>query len=190
MRKALWIAVALLILGIRVPAAHADAMYTYTISGEDTGTITLTVDTSDEIVTGVSGTFDGSTIGTLLAPGSIGLNDNSYYEPPTYVFDYAGISFSLDSLDSDGFDNVNIGYYGSATSGASEYFSNQGTCPEAGCGTSAGHPLIYPDFLTLEAPAVAPEPSASALTLFGIGFMMLVFATRKRFQAGGARLPF
>jgi len=179
MRKIPWIAVALLILGIKVPAVYADAMYTYTISGVDSGTITLTVDTSDEIVTAVSGTFDGATIDTLLTPGSIGLNDNSYYDPPTYVFDYAGISFSLDSADSDTYTDVNIGYYGPSSSGTSEYFSNQGYCPAAGCGTSAGHPLIYPDFLTLVTtpPVISPEPgslillSAGLLGLIGMGLL-------------------
>jgi hypothetical protein len=192
MRKALWILVALLVLGIKAPAAHADSVYTYAISGIDSGMLTLTVNSSD-IVTAVSGTFDGQTIGTLLAPGSIGLNDNSYYMPPTDVFDYVGISFSLDSDDPDGFDYVNIGWYGSTPSGTSEYFSNQGTCPQAGCGTSAGHPLIFPDYLTMVSNPV-PEPSTSAFTLFGVGFMApMIFATRKRmsrgrFQAGGARL--
>jgi PEP-CTERM motif len=183
MRKAFWIIVALPILGTKAPAAHADAVYTYTISGADTGTITMTVNSS-AIITAVSGTFDGSTIKALLPPGSIGLNDNSYYDPPTYIFDYVGVSFSLDSDDTDGYDDVNIGYFGSTPSGT-EYFSNQGTCGAAGCGTSAGHPEIYPDFLTLVPTAATPEPSA--LTLAGLGLLALFFAMRKRAPVGRSR---
>jgi hypothetical protein len=65
-----------------VPAAHA-GMVTFNISGADTGTITFVE--SGGTITGVSGSFDGSPVSTVLATGGIGGNDNLYYSTPPYL---------------------------------------------------------------------------------------------------------
>lgn len=182
MRKALWIILAALFVAVQVPAAHADSSYTYSISGADSGTITITVNASD-VITGVSGTFDGATIlpGGLLTTDSLGNNDNLY--SPTTVFDGAGLSFALNGNDSDNYDYVNFYDY-SVFSGVpgTEYASNQGSCATFGCGDGLGpgHDFL-PDTVTAVS---TPEPTAFALTLSGLGLLGLLLALRKRAPMG------
>ena len=58
-----------------MPAAHAGTI-DFTLSGGDSASIAIMVSTG--IVTSIAGTFDGSTILSLLPIDSIGGNDNVY----------------------------------------------------------------------------------------------------------------
>jgi PEP-CTERM motif len=157
MRKSLWI-IAMLFTAIGAPSAHAD-MYDLTISGTDTGSIQIT-ETAGTI-TNIVGTFDGSTINSLLPTGSIGTtsagNDNLFSPTPPYL-DNRGVSFGLASADSLGDEYVQLFY-----SGAGIYQSFQGTCSaNPGC----GGPTAYgPDYIT------TPEPGTGFLLLSGIGLL-------------------
>src|SRR5579862_5985553 len=101
MRKPLVTALTFLLVTVVAPAARAGTI-TLSISGADTGTITLTETGNDSLITGISGTFDGSTIGSLIAAGGIGGNDNLFFTPAPYL-DNSGVSFTLTTPDSKGF---------------------------------------------------------------------------------------
>jgi hypothetical protein len=165
-KKALWVIPALfLIAAVGAPAVHAD-VFNITISGADTGNIAITAPSSatGALVTAITGTFDGSTIDSLLPIGSLGGNDNLFYNPadPTYV-DYNGISFSLDSVDTAGYAYVNL-FFGNPP----DYYSYQ--C-DSGLDSCLGA-TSAPD--TLVDPISTPEPHTFTLLLVGIGLLELM----------------
>jgi len=89
-QKILWI-IPVLFLFITAPNAHADT-FSYTVTGDDSGSLSITE--AGGVINAISGTFDGDTITSLLAPGSIGANDNLYFTTPP-IFDNDGVSFSI-----------------------------------------------------------------------------------------------
>jgi hypothetical protein len=158
----------LIAAAIGAPAAHA-GMVTFDISGADTGTVTFTL--SSTMITGVSGTFDGSTILTILPAGSIGGSDNFYF-PTAPMLDDGGVSFELSTPDSFGETYVNLYDQG----GPMVYGTIQNTV-NGGTGVSD----FNPDTLAPAGGATTPEPGTVGLTLVGAG---MVFGVRKRMQGG------
>lgn len=169
MRKILSIIALLSSAAVGAPAAHADAYY-FTISGADSGSIAITE--SSGFITGIIGTFDGSTIGSLLPIGGTGANDNRFSLTAPYV-DGNGVAFSLTTTDSNGWDYVNLNTLNRSLSPPFIYGSVQGNSPEYDVGSFA---LYSPDFLT---PVATPEPTT--LLLIGTGLLgMATYCRRGR----------
>jgi hypothetical protein len=94
MRKSLWIMLAVLLVAIGAPNAHADS-FTFTIGGPESGSGTLTTNglsSGSYLITKITGTFDGSAITSLLAPGGFAGNDNLLF-PASPQLDGVGLSF-------------------------------------------------------------------------------------------------
>jgi PEP-CTERM motif len=165
MRRSLWIIPALFLsAAIGVPTVHADT-FNLTITGADTGSIAITE--SGGIISAITGTFDTATINSLLPVNSIGGNDNLFSPTQPYL-NYNGVSFSLDTLDSKGYDYVNLYSYGAG------YDVLQDTCGTMGCGYPTGL-----DYLT-DPPVTTPEPGTVGLMLTGLGLLGLMMVIRKR----------
>jgi hypothetical protein len=94
-----------LLMGIASGAVHAGVI-DLSVTGGDTGSIAITA--SAGLATSITGTFDGSTINSIFPVGGFG-NDNAFSPSPPY-FDSGGISFSLDTPDTDGYVYVNLWY--------------------------------------------------------------------------------
>jgi len=135
------------------PTAHADQI-TLTIGGADTGTITLTETGNDTPITGISGTFDSATIGTLISANGIGGNDNLFFTAPIYL-DSNGVSFTLTGADSNGYTDVNLYYNG----GGPYYQTEQGDSPGFGSQLAT----YYPDTATASGASGTPEPASFVL---------------------------
>ena len=148
------------LIGLGAVAATAGPItFNFTISGVDTGNFAITE--SSGTITNITGTFDGSTISSLLGTGTFSSNDNLFFTPAPYL-DFGGVSFSLAVPDTFGNSYVNLYYPGG---GVYETLQSPTSSPLLG-GYNA------PDTLTL-----APEPGT--LTLASIGIAIL-FARRKR----------
>jgi len=65
-------------------------------------------------VSGISGTWNGVAILSLLAPGTFGMNDNILYGSDPYLSAY-GLSFQVNGAGDDGAGNVNVMYAGGYT---------------------------------------------------------------------------
>lgn len=152
-----------LMAAIRVPTAHADTI-NFRISGADTGNIAI-IETAGTI-TGISGTFDGSTINALIALNGFGGNDNLFTSTSPY-FDGSGLSFSLLTADSHGFTLINL------STETSPPLIAFGTCQGNDATTACIGPTsttgagFGPDSITL-----TPEPSA--LLMLGTGLLALM----------------
>jgi hypothetical protein len=152
------------LLSLAGGAAARAGTITLSVSGADTGTITLTETGNGSLITGISGTFDGSTIGSLIAAGGIGSNDNLFFTPAPYL-DNSGVSFTLTTPDSKGFSDVNFGYGG-------VYGSAQGN----GTGSSTPITIYFPDTVTVA--SGVPEPASVCLVLTGLSIFLVIRRTR------------
>jgi hypothetical protein len=189
MRKSLWIMLAVMVVAVGAPHAHADTVTSFTVSGDATndsgGSLgscadsatcsfsgTLAVDVTSGTVTAVDITFPG------LAP-----------------FTFAGLGFSTSIV---GTSNWALGVSNSTTDGLFLQFTttmSPGSLVDFTGGTIFGldvdGPLngttgeLFTNLSGSIAPATtaAPEPGSLALMLLGVG---LVFLMRKRI---GQRLP-
>jgi hypothetical protein len=157
----------IVLLSLVGAAAASAGTITLYVSGADTGTITLTETGNNTLITGISGTFDDATIGSLIAPGGIGGNDNLFFTPSPYLDDF-GVSFTLTSADSNGFTDVNLYWDVDLL----PYTTEQSNSPLGG----GPYTNYGPDTLTTSASAV-PEPGTVCLTLLGF---CGVLAARRR----------
>jgi PEP-CTERM motif-containing protein len=167
MRKYLWVIASLLLFtAIAEPNAQADS-FTFTIGGPDSGSGTLTTNAlsgGSYLVTGITGTFDGSAIASLLAPGGFAGNDNLLF-PTSPQLDGVGLSFQTTNGDV-----WNIECFSAAI-------------------TPCFQPIVYVVFLDVGGIPVAqsgpftfdatravttPEPSSIGLMLVGIGFLLVM----------------
>ena len=155
-------------LAISVGAANASPTTTTTFAWSESayggsGTLTATFVGGDEYsVTGISGTFDGYTISSLVSPFGYNGNDNELFYPSSVLLDGGGISFVAGGID------WQIFYYNSEFGYQTIY-------------TFEGGQYQTPDEFS-----ATPTPLPAALPLFatGIGAMGLLGWRRKRKNAG------
>jgi hypothetical protein len=114
-------------------------------------------------ITAISGTFDGGTISSLIAPGGYDGNDNLLFYPGTPQLDFDGFSFL------EGTDKINI-YYDAITG---NYYVEQSFEEET---------ITLDGFAA--SPVITPLPAALPLFATGIGAMGLLGWRRKRKNAG------
>lgn len=172
LQKAMWFSPSLLLIAaMAAPAAHAGPIvYSFAISGIDSGTIAITETTG--VISNIIGTFDTKTISSILPTGSstIGVPDDVFFTTPPYL-DGGGVSFSLAAADPNGYGFVNLSW----NSGQSAYYAEQSLTSANTGGNAFG-----PDTLTLLSVSV-PEPSTFSLALIPLG---LAFVMRKRIGLG------
>ena len=166
----------LFLVAIGASTMRADDVTLY-ISGADTGTITITE--TGGVITGATGTFDGSSIATLLPIGGWDLNDNVYNSTQPYL--YNGISFTLSTPDTNGFNLVNLysdegtTFCDASPGAANDYCSDQATysdinaLPDPALSTTFGTDYI----------STTPEPGS--FLLFGSGLVGLAGMVRRKF---------
>jgi len=157
-----------LVLALSGGAASAAPCVTFswTTSGPDgSGCFTATNDGGGQYtITAISGTFDGGTITSLIAPGGYAENDNLLFYPATPgQVDFDGFSFL------EGTDQINIFY--NDISG--DYYIDQSFEIEK---------ITLDGFAA--SPVVTPLPAALPLFATGIGAMGLLGWRRKRKNAG------
>jgi hypothetical protein len=171
MRKSLWITLAVLLVAIGAPIAHADTVFTVTGSFDDGAILsgTATINTTTGLVTA----FDLSTTGafvsgpyTTVDPGQ-GPFNGQYSVSSTLSNSSIDFLFPSGSL---------VGYAGGSLC------SLPLNCPYVSFLTApSGNFALASGSLTPQ--VTTPEPSSVALMLLGVG---LVFVMRKRI---GQRLP-
>jgi hypothetical protein len=147
-----------------------------TAYGDGSGTLNATDDGGGQYtVTSISGTFDSTTIDTLLAPGGYNSNDNLLFATFPQL-DTSGISFELD-----GGTDVNIAL--------ADFFGPIGYCTTESSGVSDCIEIEAIYYFTYGNVNISDEFSAStplpsALPLFATGLAGFgLFARRKRKQA-------
>ena len=181
MRKSLWIMLAVMVVAVSAPNAHADG-FTWSFvgsSGTGSGTFTATPvsGTDHDLVTAITGTFGGQTITGLLAAGTtgpLGSTDNLIFpagDGPGFpgaadvFFTPLGLGFSTGSgenfLDNDGF----LCSFSSCSGITTAWVPSGGSLFGAG-GT-----------FTLT-PVTAPEPAS--LLLAGTGLLGVAGIKRRR----------
>lgn len=168
----------LLTAALAAPAAQAD-MYDVTVSGADNANLVITE--SSGSITGITGMFDDSNVGSLLLTGDIGGNDNAFSTSAPYL-DNNGVSFSLDSTDSDGYVYANI-----FLSPSLSYYMTEQANSSTGI-FPPGYSEYGPDSVTATlVTTTAPEPGTAGLLLLGIGLLGLLAAMRKRILPASPR---
>jgi hypothetical protein len=156
---------ALCLLSLAAAASAKGDTITLYVSGVDTGTLTITETGNDTLITGISGTFDNATIGSLIPPGGLGSSDNLYFTSTPY-FDDLGVSFTLTGADSNGYTDVNLYWDVDVTA----YTTEQSDSP-----LGSAYVNFSSDTVTTSASSV-PEPGTVCLALFGLG---CIFAARR-----------
>ena len=165
---------AALLVGLAVsPSAHADYAWTWSLAGtgaNGSGTLTTAGDAATfEAITGISGTFNGLAIGSLVAPDTdpLYLYDQGFrYLDGTGELSLYGLLFDVPGLA-----HVNLGGYGeqntyviwTAPPGSPNYISF--------------------DHLHFEAaPIAAPVPEPSTWLLLALGLALTGVAGRRSRQ--------
>ena len=159
MRKSIVVALGLIGLMASMPAHAATFIFGFG-NGYDTasGVLTTTDSATDPLtITGITGTFDGNAITSLIAPGGYAANDNLLNRSAPYL-NVNGFSFVANGI------NQNI-YYS-----APEYYTLNGIQP-ATAGT-----------FSLREVAAVPEPATWAMMLTGFLGIGGAIRYRKRKQ--------
>jgi hypothetical protein len=117
---------------------------------------TLQLDPNSYLVTGISGSWNGGAISSLLAPGAFAGNDNLVFGADPHVTSN-GLSFAVSGVGDDGSGNVNVFDVGSYT----EFSDNVG---------------FSPDFNLTE----LPEPASFTLLCIGVPFGLALARRRSR----------
>jgi hypothetical protein len=195
MSKTLWIVAALLILGIKVPAAHADS---FDISwsgtfGSGSVTVAATNDSGGEfLITSLTGTQGGLSV-SLEATDTYGANDNFIFPAggpsspcASSVFGSVSASSDLDNCGfsfTDGTNSYNIfAPYTDVVPGTT-YFE----CSSAVVETCEGlAPNIASELTSFRiTPAVTSAPEPPSLILLSAGLLILIgMGLRKRAAIG------
>ena len=161
MRKSLWITLAVLLVAIGAPLAHADS-FTYTYTDTDDGiswtTAAISAVTMETSVPGADLTASSNS-GVLLGCVTSSVVLDSLGGGGTSTLFFSGCNFAGEIQSDDGF--------------ALSDYSTPGTYVSP----------VLDTLVVTSAVAAAPEPSSVALMLLGVG---LVFVMRKRI---GQRLP-
>ena len=150
------------LLGLGASAAKADT-FDFTISGGHSATGTLTTDPvsgGSYLITGISGSQDGSSITGLIPVNGFAANDNLLYPAPP-LLDLPGFSFVAGGIDYNVYFNGGD-FGGSATS----YYET----------TVSGVLGSEVNF------SVVPTPEPSSLLLFAIGLVAFAFFPRRKTQ--------
>jgi len=147
-------------LSLAGAAAASAGTITLYFSGQDRIAITLTESGNDSLITAISGTYDGATIGTLIAPGELSGNDNMFFTPAPYL-DASGVAFTLTS-EVFGESYIDLFY----VPGFPPYYDS----------VLADGPSTVDEGRTDQFDLVVPEPGAAGITLLGL---VCVFARRR-----------
>jgi hypothetical protein len=155
-----------------LPASAATSLFDFSGTGFFGGTLngSGTITTSDtsftgtngftaQAITGITGTFNGSTI-TGLAPGLFGANNLFYSSGPFFV-DGNGLGFTTAS-------GVSANLF--ITNGTSYRVNTQGAGLLTGLVTASATPLV----------AAVPEPATWAMMLVGFGMIGAAVRYRRR----------
>jgi PEP-CTERM motif len=157
--------------------ASADTIFDWSATGPfsltGSGTLSATLEnatTNEWLITGISGTFGGQTITSLLAPGAYEFNDDLLFPTDPSVLTTNGVSFTTAAGKSEFF------AFGPPTSPVDPSADNYGlitTIPDDN-GSSG----------TFAVTAAVPEPSTWAMMI--LGFCGVGFMAYRRKQNGSA----
>jgi hypothetical protein len=156
--------------------AFADTFAWSYVGGSDSGSGTFTASPNgtpgQELITGITGTFDASAITALLGIGvccSSPANDNILFFPASPAFlDINGVGFGFQAGGSD----VNIYFCGSGCTLGAGY-----SVLTAPTGSAPGGFTLTSDNGTFN---VAQTPEPSSIALLGSGLAGLIFLRKKR----------
>jgi len=169
---------------IGAPSAFADTFnWSFTSSGGDSGSGTFTateVSAGVELITGITGTWDGSSIAGLIAPGnypsgsvngtccSVPGNNNLLYYPGSPALDLGGLGFASNG------NWVNVYWSGSylvlTDVGECCYNPNSPGTPGALTTSSAQNGNF----------SIVSTPEPATLGLLGASLILLVFVSKQR----------
>jgi|SRR5271170_4464997 len=196
MRKTLLVVLAVLIVGIGVPAAHADSSFDISWSGAF-GSGSITVDTTNEgggefLITSLTGTQNGLSV-SLEALGTYGANDNLIFPAggpsspcASSIFGSVSASSELDNCGfafTDGTNSYDIyAPYTDIVPGTTHW-----ECSSAVVDPCAGlAPEIASELTSFSiTPAVTSAPEPPSLILLSAGLLILIgMRLRKRAVRG------
>ena len=120
-------------------------------------------DANSYLVSGISGSWNGASILSLLAPGTYVGNDNVLFGANPHLTEN-GLSFAVSGVGDDGTGNVNV-YY-SSTGAYTEFSENVG---------------FTQDFNLSQTLSQTPEPAS--VTLMFTGIPVVLFLARRRSRA-------
>ena len=121
-------------------------------------------DANSYLVSGISGSWNGASILSLLSPGTFDGNDNLLFGADPHLT-VNGLSFAVNGVGDDGTGNVNVFYFGSGA--YTEFSENVG---------------FTQDFNLSQTLSQTPEPASVTLMFTGIPFVLFLARRRSRAQ--------